>query len=62
VQSLIQRFFCDQPIYVVGVNHDKYKGSEKIVSNASCTTNCLAPIAKVRPPLSTCCALMYASA
>ena len=36
-----------QPIYVVGVNHDKYNPSETVVSNASCTTNCLAPIAKV---------------
>ena len=32
---------------MVGVNHDKYAPSETIVSNASCTTNCLAPIAKV---------------
>jgi len=35
------------PIYVVGVNHEKYSPSEKVVSNASCTTNCLAPITKV---------------
>ena len=32
------------PIYVVGVNHDKYSPSEQVVSNASCTTNCLAPL------------------
>jgi len=37
----------DVPIYVMGVNHDKYKKENTVVSNASCTTNCLAPIAKV---------------
>merc|ERR1712086_1094367 len=35
------------PIYVMGVNHKDYKSSDTVVSNASCTTNCLAPIAKV---------------
>merc|ERR1712226_86332 len=35
------------PIYVVGVNHEDYKTSDTVVSNASCTTNCLAPLAKV---------------
>jgi len=35
------------PIYVVGVNHKDYKASDTVVSNASCTTNCLAPLTKV---------------
>lgn len=35
------------PIFVVGVNHELYEPSMSVVSNASCTTNCLAPIAKV---------------
>merc|ERR1712012_859749 len=35
------------PIYVVGVNHNDYQASDTVVSNASCTTNCLAPLTKV---------------
>ena len=37
----------DAPMFVMGVNHDEVNASDTIVSNASCTTNCLAPIAKV---------------
>ena len=37
----------DAPMFVMGVNHNEAKASDTIVSNASCTTNCLAPIAKV---------------
>ena len=37
----------DAPMFVMGVNHNNAKSSDVIVSNASCTTNCLAPIAKV---------------
>ena len=37
----------DAPMYVMGVNHKELGADEQIFSNASCTTNCLAPIAKV---------------
>ena len=37
----------DTPMFVCGVNLDKYTPDMTFVSNASCTTNCLAPIAKV---------------
>ena len=38
---------ADAPMFVMGVNHNEVKANQNIVSNASCTTNCLAPIAKV---------------
>ncbi|MGI6721721.1 MAG: type I glyceraldehyde-3-phosphate dehydrogenase [Anaerovoracaceae bacterium] len=37
----------ETPTFVMGVNHNEYKPEYKVVSNASCTTNCLAPVAKV---------------
>ncbi|WP_318308077.1 type I glyceraldehyde-3-phosphate dehydrogenase [Flagellimonas crocea] len=37
----------DAPMFVMGVNHKDVKATDTIISNASCTTNCLAPIAKV---------------
>ena len=37
----------DAPMFVVGVNHEQYEAGMDVVSNASCTTNCLAPVAAV---------------
>ncbi|WP_353087697.1 type I glyceraldehyde-3-phosphate dehydrogenase [Flavobacterium sp.] len=38
---------ADAPMFVMGVNHTEVKSTDLVVSNASCTTNCLAPLAKV---------------
>ncbi len=38
---------ADAPMFVMGVNHKELKADEAVFSNASCTTNCLAPLAKV---------------
>ncbi len=38
---------ADAPMFVMGVNHNEVKATDTVVSNASCTTNCLAPLAKV---------------
>lgn len=38
---------ADAPMYVMGVNNKEYKSEDTVISNASCTTNCLAPLAKI---------------
>lgn len=37
----------DTPLFVYGVNHMKYKPDQLVISNGSCTTNCLAPLAYI---------------
>ena len=38
---------ADAPMFVMGVNESEFKPEMNVISNASCTTNCLAPVAKV---------------
>ena len=45
----------DAPMFVMGVNETSYTPDMHVVSNASCTTNCLAPMAKVKKELEVTC-------
>lgn len=47
LKVLITAPLKDCPVYVVGVNEDKYTQEQKVILNASCTTNCFAPLVKV---------------
>jgi len=50
---------ADAPMFVVGVNENSYDPKMNVVSNASCTTNCLAPLAKVIFLVAVCLPVSY---